>query len=100
MDLVSDYEYLIVKLKDKFDQVIMSNVNYRIDWILYAKTLVYQYKNDFSVRNKMLVTSVSFIFDYKYKNGRNRPTSQFDIFSNLDYTDPILIQYINNLLMK
>lgn len=100
MNSISDYEKLVVKLRDKFCKIIRSDVNSRIDWILYAKALSYQYRNDFSVKNKILVNNSYIIFDYKCNHGRNQPTSEFDIFSNLDYTDPILIQYINNLLIK
>ena len=100
MDSSEDYNNLFNRLRAKFQQIISfhSDINRRNEWITYANAIANFYKNQLNIKNQQLLENVSGIFDFVFKDGNNRPTEHFDIFLKLDYTDPIVIKFIGDLL--
>jgi hypothetical protein len=100
MDSLEDYNNLLNRLRAKFTQIISfhSDINRRNEWIIYSNTMTKFYQNQFNNVNQQFLISTNNIFNFEFKDGKNRPTEQFNILSNLDYTDPILIRFIGDLM--
>lgn len=100
MNSLQDYNNLLVRLRAKFGQIISinSDINRRNEWIIYSNRMINFYKRQFNINNQQILRKISVIFDFKFKDGKNRPTEQFEILSKLDYTDPMVIRFISDLM--